>query len=344
MPIHATLDPETGKVCAAELPDPPAPAGGVPIGGIILWSGTVASIPATWALCDGNNGTPDLRDKFVVGAKQDDDGTAKTNLTGSLTQAGGSVSHHHADHSFTQPGAHSNLTHAGTAVDAHAVHTHSTPSLSHDNNHAGGAVPAAVTGISIGTSQSGSSHNHTVTSPTGNSTTGITVAVGTTAVTPTTHSSGGGHTHDKHTGTTKTLGTATGVPWTAPTTHSTDGAHQHDNHGLTWGPTITEPGAGTGHSHIITSPTGNEATHTHVAGAITEPNSGTGHTHGFTNPTAHSSHGADTTGNPSASLSHSVTQPSDHTISAHSGGAVDTHDTLSVPMPYYALAYIMRLS
>jgi microcystin-dependent protein len=40
----------------------------VPSGGIILWSGSVASIPAGWALCDGANGTPDLRDRFVVGA------------------------------------------------------------------------------------------------------------------------------------------------------------------------------------------------------------------------------------------------------------------------------------
>jgi microcystin-dependent protein len=40
----------------------------IPIGGIILWSGSIASIPSGWALCDGTNGTPDLRDRFVVGA------------------------------------------------------------------------------------------------------------------------------------------------------------------------------------------------------------------------------------------------------------------------------------
>jgi microcystin-dependent protein len=39
---------------------------GVPKGGIIMWSGSVASIPEGWALCDGSNGTPDLRDRFVV--------------------------------------------------------------------------------------------------------------------------------------------------------------------------------------------------------------------------------------------------------------------------------------
>lgn len=40
----------------------------VPIGGIIMWSGSIASIPAGWALCNGSNGTPDLRGRFIVGA------------------------------------------------------------------------------------------------------------------------------------------------------------------------------------------------------------------------------------------------------------------------------------
>lgn len=40
----------------------------VPTGGIILWSGIVANIPSGWVLCDGNNGTPDLRGKFIIGA------------------------------------------------------------------------------------------------------------------------------------------------------------------------------------------------------------------------------------------------------------------------------------
>ena len=41
---------------------------GVPVGGIIMWSGATNNIPSGWALCDGNNSTPDLRDRFVVGA------------------------------------------------------------------------------------------------------------------------------------------------------------------------------------------------------------------------------------------------------------------------------------
>ena len=41
---------------------------GVPVGGIIMWSGATNNIPSGWALCDGNNGTPNLQDRFIVGA------------------------------------------------------------------------------------------------------------------------------------------------------------------------------------------------------------------------------------------------------------------------------------
>lgn len=44
------------------------PAGGVPSGIITFWSGASNAIPDGWALCNGQNGTPDLRDRFVVGA------------------------------------------------------------------------------------------------------------------------------------------------------------------------------------------------------------------------------------------------------------------------------------
>ena len=41
---------------------------GVPNGAIIMWSGTVATIPDGFSLCDGSNNTPDLRHRFVIGA------------------------------------------------------------------------------------------------------------------------------------------------------------------------------------------------------------------------------------------------------------------------------------
>lgn len=43
-------------------------AGGVPSGSIIMWSGSIASIPGGWYLCNGSNGTPNLIDRFVVAA------------------------------------------------------------------------------------------------------------------------------------------------------------------------------------------------------------------------------------------------------------------------------------
>lgn len=38
------------------------------IGVISLWYGEIAAIPPGWHLCDGTNGTPDLRDRFIIGA------------------------------------------------------------------------------------------------------------------------------------------------------------------------------------------------------------------------------------------------------------------------------------
>ena len=48
--------------------DVAAQAYAVPSGGIIMWSGSIASIPSGWLLCNGAGGTPDLRDRFIVGA------------------------------------------------------------------------------------------------------------------------------------------------------------------------------------------------------------------------------------------------------------------------------------
>ena len=42
---------------------------GIPSGGIIIWSGAANAIPSGYVLCDGTNSTPDLRDRFVVGAQ-----------------------------------------------------------------------------------------------------------------------------------------------------------------------------------------------------------------------------------------------------------------------------------
>lgn len=75
-------------------------ANGIPSGAIVLWSGSVASIPSGWLLCNGSSGTPDLRDRFIVGAGS----------TYAVAATGGSanailVSHTHtATSTVTDPG------------------------------------------------------------------------------------------------------------------------------------------------------------------------------------------------------------------------------------------------
>ena len=63
-----TLLPSSAAVCVWNGTDFTQVGGGIPSGGIILWSGSIASVPVGWYLCDGTNGTPNLRDRFIVGA------------------------------------------------------------------------------------------------------------------------------------------------------------------------------------------------------------------------------------------------------------------------------------
>lgn len=75
----------------------------VPIGSIILWSGSIASIPAGWQLCDGTNGTPNLKQRFTIGAGE----------IYAVGERGGSFEHSHV---FTGDGH----THgAGAALSIH---------------------------------------------------------------------------------------------------------------------------------------------------------------------------------------------------------------------------------
>lgn len=64
---------------------------GIPSGVIVQWSGTIATIPSGYHLCDGTNGTPDLRDKFVIAASVDNAGVASTTIRGAAAQTVGAV-------------------------------------------------------------------------------------------------------------------------------------------------------------------------------------------------------------------------------------------------------------
>ena len=89
----------------------------VPRGAIIMWSGTIETIPSGWALCNGTDGTPDLRGSFVIGA-----GGAYNPLT-----AGGSATHFHNQPSHNHTLAH---THSISVVD----HSH-TINISHNHGY-----------------------------------------------------------------------------------------------------------------------------------------------------------------------------------------------------------------
>ena len=86
--------------------------GTFPLGGIIMWSGAISAIPTGWSLCDGSNGTPDLRNRFVMGATND--GSDSTYPGISVSQTGGTadavvVQH---NHSITEPNSGQGHQHA----------------------------------------------------------------------------------------------------------------------------------------------------------------------------------------------------------------------------------------
>jgi hypothetical protein len=100
-------------------------------GMIIHWYGLAASCPAGWAICDGTNGTPDLRDRFIVGAGN----------TYALSDSGGSASQ-------------------TITVDAHVLSTSEMPAHSHGVTDPGHSHGVSDPGHSHGVSDPG--HNHAV--------------------------------------------------------------------------------------------------------------------------------------------------------------------------------------
>lgn len=121
-------------------------------GVIVAWSGSIDSIPFGWVLCDGLNGTPDLRDKFIVGSRQDEVGVSKTNLQGILEKSGGRVSHDHG----SETGAHV-LTIEEMPAHHHAYNE--TPWLG--SRYDGHSSPVMTGQISSLTSDTGGNQPHT---------------------------------------------------------------------------------------------------------------------------------------------------------------------------------------
>ena len=107
-------------------------ANGFPAGGIIMWSGSIASIPLGFRLCDGTSGTPDLRDRFIVGA-------GSTYTPGNTGGSANAVVVSHS-HSF-----------AGDALGSH-THTLTTNRTSKSGN----ATPFMLTDPNVGENFNGS--------------------------------------------------------------------------------------------------------------------------------------------------------------------------------------------
>jgi hypothetical protein len=124
----------------------PAASSTLPTGMILLWSGSIGSIPAGYLLCDGTNSTPDLRNRFIIGAGS----------TYSVNQTGGSADAIVVSHTHT-------ATSTSTVTDP--GHFHTVPYAQADAIGGSGAAPA---------------YRGSSTSPVSTATTGITVATATT--------------------------------------------------------------------------------------------------------------------------------------------------------------------
>lgn len=122
----------------------------IPTGIISMWSGSIASIPTGWLLCDGTNGTPDLRDRFVVGAGS----------TYAVAATGGSanatlVSHTHTA-SVTDPG-HTHATSPASPIVGTAIQSAPGGAVQNPGTPANLTISNAFTGISVTNSTEGSS-------------------------------------------------------------------------------------------------------------------------------------------------------------------------------------------
>jgi hypothetical protein len=105
---------ETNALAAAVEATFPA---ALPTGMIVMWSGSIATIPAGWLLCNGQNGTPDLRGRFVLGAGGDFGVGAQGGSADAVV-----VSHSHEGTTSGQSANHEhfvNVTSAGAGGHAH---------------------------------------------------------------------------------------------------------------------------------------------------------------------------------------------------------------------------------
>jgi hypothetical protein len=71
----------------------------LPPGCIVMWNGTTNNIPDGWAVCDGQNGTPNLTDRYIKAGTQVTTGNAAVSISGTTSSTG---SHTHGINSSTK--------------------------------------------------------------------------------------------------------------------------------------------------------------------------------------------------------------------------------------------------
>lgn len=123
-------------------------ANGIPSGAIVMWSGSIASIPSGWLLCNGASGTPDLRDRFVVGAGS----TYAVAATGGTADAV-VVSHTHTA-TVTDPG-HTHATSPATSLIGTAQQNAPGGAVANPGTPSTLSIVSATTGISVANSTTG---------------------------------------------------------------------------------------------------------------------------------------------------------------------------------------------
>lgn len=123
----------------------PAASSTLPTGMILLWSGSIGSIPSGYLLCDGTNSTPDLRDRFIVGAGS----SYSVNQTGGTADAI-VVSHTHtATSTVTDPGHLHALVSGGGVLSGVGTSAYNAGS---SGNIYQSSIASNTTGITVATS------------------------------------------------------------------------------------------------------------------------------------------------------------------------------------------------
>ena len=123
-------------------PSPPTPT---PAGVIVLWSGSIGSIPSGWVLCNGSNGTPDLRNRFIVGAGS----TYAVDATGGSADAI-VVSHTHTATSVVTDPGHDHLL-SGSSAGIMTIPGSQALAGGSDRSFNTNTLEVATTGITVAT-------------------------------------------------------------------------------------------------------------------------------------------------------------------------------------------------